>query len=60
MSRPSQWFSRLVCLFLVREKPADDELSVMLATGVSIWCPAAIAACGAIQGDKKNFPMLSH
>ena len=49
------WYA---CFWLGRKLKVDDELSAMLATGVSICgVSAAIAACGAIQGDKKK---LSH
>jgi len=44
-----------VCFWLGKKLKVDDELSAMLATGVSICgVSAAIAACGAIQGDKKK------
>jgi uncharacterized integral membrane protein (TIGR00698 family) len=46
------WYA---CVWLGRRLRVDDELSVMLATGVSICgVSAAITACGAIQGDKKK------
>ncbi|NWF92894.1 MAG: putative sulfate exporter family transporter [Syntrophaceae bacterium] len=46
------WYA---CFWLGRKLKVDDELSAMLATGVSICgVSAAIAACGAIQGDKKK------
>lgn len=49
------WYA---CLWLARKLGVDDELSAMLASGVSICgVSAAITACGAIQGDKKK---LSH
>ncbi len=44
-----------VCFWLAKRLRVDDELAVMLSTGVSICgVSAAIAACGAIQGDKKK------
>jgi len=44
-----------VCFWLGKKLKVDDELSAILATGVSICgVSAAIAACGAIQGDKKK------
>lgn len=44
-----------VCFWMARRLRVDDEFAVMLATGVSICgVSAAIAACGAIQGDKKK------
>jgi uncharacterized membrane protein YadS len=47
------------CLWLARKLRVDDEFGAMLATAVSICgVSAAIAACGAIQGDKK--PKLSY
>ncbi|MDI7259405.1 MAG: putative sulfate exporter family transporter [Thermodesulfobacteriota bacterium] len=46
------WYA---CFWLGKKLKVDDELSAMLATGVSICgVSAAIAACGAIQGDKKK------
>ncbi len=46
------WYA---CFWLGKRLKVDDELSTMLATGVSICgVSAAIAACGAIQGDKKK------
>ena len=44
-----------ICVWLGKKLGVDDELSVMLASGVSICgVSAAITACGAIQGDKKK------
>lgn len=44
-----------VCFWLGKKLKVDDDLSAMLATGVSICgVSAAIASCGAIQGDKKK------
>jgi uncharacterized integral membrane protein (TIGR00698 family) len=46
------WYA---CFWLGKKLKVDDELSVILATGVSICgVSAAITACGAIQGDKKK------
>jgi uncharacterized integral membrane protein (TIGR00698 family) len=46
------WYA---CIWLAKKLRVDDELGVMLATGVSICgVSAAITACGAIQGDKKK------
>ena len=46
------WYA---CFWLGKKLKVDDELSVMLATAASICgVSAAIAACGAIQGDKKK------
>jgi uncharacterized membrane protein YadS len=49
------WFA---CFALCRRLRVDDEFAVMLSTAVSICgVSAAIAACGAIQGDRRK---LSH
>jgi uncharacterized membrane protein YadS len=46
------WF---VCFRLARTLRVDDELATMLAAAVSICgVSAAIAACGAIQGDRRK------
>lgn len=46
------WYA---CFWLGKKLHVDEELSAMLATGVSICgVSAVIAACGAIQGDKKK------
>ncbi len=46
------WYA---CFWIARKLRVDDELAAMLSTGVSICgVSAAIAACGAIQGDKKK------
>jgi uncharacterized integral membrane protein (TIGR00698 family) len=46
------WYA---CFWLAKKLRVDDELSAMLASGVSICgVSAAITACGAIQGDKKK------
>ncbi len=51
------WF---VCFWLARRLRVDDELGTMLATAVSICgVSAAIAACGAIQGDRKKLSYVT-
>ncbi len=51
------WFA---CLWLCRRLRVDDEFGAMLATAVSICgVSAAIAACGAIQGDKKKLSYVT-
>jgi uncharacterized membrane protein YadS len=51
------WF---VCFWLARRFQVDDELATMLATAVSICgVSAAIAACGAIQGDRKKLSYVT-
>lgn len=46
------WYA---CFWLARKLRVDDEFAVILSTGVSICgVSAAIAACGAIRGDKKK------
>jgi len=43
------------CYWLAQKLRLDDEFAAVLATGVSICgVSAAIAACGAVQGDKKK------
>lgn len=45
---------------LARRLKVDDEMGVMLSTAVSICgVSAAIAACGAIQGDKKKLSYVT-
>jgi uncharacterized membrane protein YadS len=49
-----------VCFWLSRMLRVDDEFAVMLSTAVSICgVSAAIAACGAIQGDKKKLSYVT-
>ncbi len=49
-----------VCYLLARRLKVDGELSVMLSTAVSICgVSAAIAACGAIQGDRKKLSYVT-
>ena len=51
------WYA---CLWLCRRLRVDDEFGVMLSTAVSICgVSAAIAACGAIQGDKKKLSYVT-
>lgn len=53
----SVWF---VCFWLARRFRVDDELATMLAAAVSICgVSAAIAACGAIQGDRKKLSYVT-
>jgi uncharacterized membrane protein YadS len=50
------WF----CFRLARRLKVDDELAVMLSTAVSICgVSAAIAACGAIQGDRRKLSYVT-
>jgi uncharacterized integral membrane protein (TIGR00698 family) len=49
-----------VCFWLARKLKVDDEFGVMLSTAVSICgVSAAIAACGAIEGDKKKLSYVT-
>jgi uncharacterized integral membrane protein (TIGR00698 family) len=51
------WYA---CFWLARKLNVDDEFAVMLSTAVSICgVSAAIAACGAIQGDKKKLSYVT-
>ena len=51
------WYS---CFWLCRKLKVDDEFAAMLSTAVSICgVSAAIAACGAIQGDKKKLSYVT-
>jgi uncharacterized membrane protein YadS len=51
------WF---VCFRLARMLRVDDEFAAMLASAVSICgVSAAIAACGAIQGDRKKLSYVT-
>jgi uncharacterized integral membrane protein (TIGR00698 family) len=48
------------CFWLSRKLRVDDEFATMLSTAVSICgVSAAIAACGAIQGDKKKLSYVT-
>ena len=54
---PVVWYATF---FLARRLKVDDEFGVMLSTSVSICgVSAAIAACGAIQGDKKKLSYVT-
>jgi uncharacterized integral membrane protein (TIGR00698 family) len=49
-----------VTFWLARRLGVDDEFGVMLSTAVSICgVSAAIAACGAIQGDKRKLSYVT-
>lgn len=49
-----------ICFWLSGKLRVDDEFAVMLSTAVSICgVSAAIAACGAIQGDKKKLSYVT-
>ena len=51
------WYA---CFWLCRRLKVDDEFAAMLSTAVSICgVSAAIAACGAIQGDKKKLSYVT-
>jgi uncharacterized integral membrane protein (TIGR00698 family) len=51
------WFA---CFSLARRLRVDDEFATMLATAVSICgVSAAIAACGAIEGDRKKLSYVT-
>jgi len=53
----SVWF---FSFWLARRMRVDDELATMMATAVSICgVSAAIAACGAIQGDRKKLSYVT-
>jgi uncharacterized integral membrane protein (TIGR00698 family) len=48
------------CFWLSRKLHVDDEFAAMLSSAVSICgVSAAIAACGAIQGDKKKLSYVT-
>jgi len=49
-----------ICFWFCRRFRVGDEFAVMLSTAVSICgVSAAIAACGAIQGDKKKLSYVT-
>jgi len=49
-----------VCFWLCRKLKVDDEFGAMLSTAVSICgVSAAIAACGAVKGDKKKLSYVT-
>jgi uncharacterized membrane protein YadS len=51
------WYA---CFWLSRKLRVDDEFAAMLSTAVSICgVSAAIAACGAIQGDKRKLSYVT-
>jgi uncharacterized integral membrane protein (TIGR00698 family) len=51
------WYA---CFWLCRKLKVDDEFGAMLSSAVSICgVSAAIAACGAIQGDKKKLSYVT-
>ncbi len=51
------WYA---CFWIARRLRVDDNFSAMLATAVSICgVSAAIAACGAIQGDRKQLSYVT-
>jgi uncharacterized membrane protein YadS len=51
------WYA---CFWLSRKLRVDDEFAAILSTAVSICgVSAAIAACGAIQGDKKKLSYVT-
>ncbi|HVG50340.1 MAG TPA: putative sulfate exporter family transporter [Xanthobacteraceae bacterium] len=51
------WYT---CYWLCKKLRVDDEFAAMLSTAVSICgVSAAIAACGAIQGDKKKLSYVT-
>jgi uncharacterized integral membrane protein (TIGR00698 family) len=51
------WYA---CFWLCRKLRVDDEFGAILSTAVSICgVSAAIAACGAIQGDKKKLTYVT-
>jgi uncharacterized membrane protein YadS len=49
-----------VCFWLARKLRIDDDFAAMLSSGVAICgVSAAIATCGAIQGDKKKLSYVT-
>ena len=49
-----------LCFWIARKLRVDEELSTMLATAVSICgVSAAIAACGAINGDRRKLSYVT-
>jgi uncharacterized membrane protein YadS len=56
----SQALLVVTAVWFARRLRVDDELATMLATAVSICgVSAAIAACGAIQGDRKKLSYVT-
>ncbi|MBI2295588.1 MAG: putative sulfate exporter family transporter [Betaproteobacteria bacterium] len=48
------------CFWLARKLKVDDDFAAMLSSGVAICgVSAAIATCGAIQGDKKKLSYVT-
>lgn len=51
------WYS---CYYVAQKLRVDDEFAVLLSTAVSICgVSAAIAACGAIQGDRRKLSYVT-
>jgi uncharacterized membrane protein YadS len=51
------WYS---CFWIARKLKVDDEFAVILSSAVSICgVSAAIASCGAIQGDRKKLSYVT-
>jgi uncharacterized integral membrane protein (TIGR00698 family) len=51
------WYS---CFYISKKLRVDDEFAVLLSTAVSICgVSAAIAACGAIQGDRRKLSYVT-
>ena len=51
------WYA---CFYIAKKLRVDDEFAVILSTAVSICgVSAAIAACGAIQGDRKKLSYVT-
>lgn len=51
------WYT---CFWIARKLKVDEDFSAMLSTAVSICgVSAAIAACGAVQGDKKKLSYVT-
>ncbi len=49
-----------ICYWLSKKLKVDDEFAAMLSTAVSICgVSAAIAACGAVEGDKKKLSYVT-
>ncbi len=51
------WYA---CFWIAKKLKVDDDFAAMLSTAVSICgVSAAIAACGAVQGDKKKLSYVT-
>ncbi len=49
-----------ICFWIARKLKVDEDFAAMLSTAVSICgVSAAIAACGAVQGDKKKLSYVT-